>query len=645
MQNDKIQQIIENSNIVEIISEKVKLTRQGKNFFGLCPFHPDTSPSMSVSPEKKMYKCFVCGNSGNVIHFISEFEKLPYYEAASILGKRLGIQLELRVAKYSYTENEKRFIEVFNEANNFYQYQLIVNKESTSKHAFNYLKSRLITSEDCKKFDIGYSPSNGGLSKFLLNKDFDKALIDNASLGVIAGDDVRDKYLNRLMFGIRNEYGDIVGFSARALDDSKPKYINSSESIVFKKTSLLYNYHSASKYIDKDKKVYICEGFMDVIALSKVNINNAVAIMGTSLTKEHTNKLSGKKVILVLDSDEAGIAATLRSIEALKSVAFSIDIVVTDGQKDPAETLEKSGVEALKTMLSKTITAEEFAFEKIFSKVQKWDPNILKETILNFSKYLNTKNQLSIDFYSSKITSLVGLSNSDNIRKMLQPKNAIEYPSKKKNWEPTPPPLPEDSQIETQEIKMVNKQSKSVDEKTEELLMKKYTGLYPNIKASEEAAFNAMLKNPFDFMNKMYTNKGEFLYFIHKPFKQTMNDVIDIYREKVVKNNDKKNFNSQFILEKLYNNMTIESITNNEDEIRKIVERKNVYDKSENERECDFLDWKIKSLQKLNDSLKIKVDLLENADVKSSVNKIILDQMNSIEKLKHEKSTREKEKK
>lgn len=635
MKNDKIQQIIDNTNIVEVISDKVKLHRQGKNYFGLCPFHPDNSPSMSVSPEKKMYKCFVCGNAGNVIHFVSEYEKIPFMDAAAQLAKKVGIDFQLKTVAPKYNDVEKKYIDVFAEANTFYQYQLVVNKDASN--ATKYLKTRLLSNEDCKKYDIGFSPSTGGLTNYLINKGFDKALIENSSLGTIVGETIKDRYLNRLIFGIRNEFGDIVGFSARALDDSKPKYINTSENDVFKKSKLLYNYNIASRYIDKENKVYICEGFMDVIALSKINVNNAIAIMGTSLTNDHLAKLSNRKIILLLDSDDAGIQASLRSIEILKEKVSSIDVVVTDGQKDPAETLEKFGPEALTKMIANVISAEEFAFSKIFKTDTKWDPAKLKDAIYNFKKYVNNKNQLSIDFYSSKIANLIGIPDYSPIKNMLSIQKNTKIHDK--TYVEQVSYIPADVRVEENDEKTINTSTVKVVNNA------KTIPNYESIKDAEGIIMKAMVENPYDFMKKMYTEKEEFLFFIHKPYADIIKTVIQQYKEKIVKNNNKNDFNSQKILEKIYNNVIIEGDGSSEDEVEEIKKSKNIYEKPKNEQDSLFLDWKIKSLRKLNMNLKSNRDKLPSLEAKSAVTRIVKENENLINALIREKDLIENDKK
>lgn len=340
--------VINETNITEIVSEYVKLKKKGSSMFGLCPFHNDNNPSMSVSEKVKMFNCFSCGAKGNVVNFVARIENISEDQAVIKLAKRIGIEIDEK--KSAQAVKEERLIKVMESANTFYQFYLKNSDEGTK--ALKYLHNRGITDEIINEFGIGLSSSNKDFLYLALSKQNHSAL-DGINLGLIKEDEndsYYDTFRSRIMFPITNRFGKVVGFSGRIYTDSnQAKYINSIESDIFHKSDILYNYYNAIQSIRQNDCVYLFEGFMDVIAAKKAGIHNCVATMGTALTIEHVNMLLGltKNIILCFDGDSAGIKAMKRSAFVFaKYNNMPKSVVLPDGL-DPDEFLNKYGVDKL----------------------------------------------------------------------------------------------------------------------------------------------------------------------------------------------------------------------------------------------------------------------------------------------------------
>ena len=393
---DVIKEVQNKVDIVDIVSEHVSLSKKGKNFWGLCPFHEDTNPSMSVSPEKQMFKCFVCGTAGGPIKFVSLIKNQPYVLALEELANKVGVDFKSKKNVKTYSEKQLRLFEINKEAMNFFQYSLSIE---VGDKALEYVKSRGLSQEIIDNFSIGYAPSSG-LKDFLIKKGYDEADLINLSLINSSGNDF---FKDRLIFTIKDEDNNIVGFSGRDLSNkAQAKYINSSESEIFKKSTIIYNFSQVKNFLNKDKIIYINEGFMDVIAMSRAGIKNSVAIMGTSLTKEHLKTLSNFKIRLFLDSDKAGINATIKSIKILLENKISVEVVQNNTALDPDEILDKKGVEELIKISNNLISGIEFIFN--MHKKQYGNTNIanVKKFVKTFKKYLILLDPIEQSFYIKK---------------------------------------------------------------------------------------------------------------------------------------------------------------------------------------------------------------------------------------------------
>ena len=355
--NEIINEIRNKTDIVEVVSRYVNLTKTGKNYIGVCPFHDDHSPSMSVSPEKQIYTCFSCGASGNVFTFVSDFEKISFSEAVKLLGEKVGINVSNDI-KVNTKRDE--YFDIYDLASKFYQNSL---NSSLGKNAIEYLENRHLDKETIKKFGIGLSIQKVSLTKYLTNKKYslDK-LID---IG-LTNDNGNDIFVSRIMFPIWGLSGNVVAFSGRIYNTKdNSKYINTKETDNFKKGKILYNYHIAKEYLKKNDTVIIMEGQMDVIRASTVGINNCIATMGTALTKDHKMVLKNmaKNIILCFDGDAAGEKATLSAIELLEDTGVNIKIVRLPNNMDPDEYILKEGKDSFLYQIKSAMTLIDYKME------------------------------------------------------------------------------------------------------------------------------------------------------------------------------------------------------------------------------------------------------------------------------------------
>ena len=339
---EEILSIQRKANIVDIIRDYVPLTQRGKNYFGICPFHDDHNPSMSVSPEKGVYKCFVCGNAGNVFNFVMEYEKVSFYEAVKIVADKIGVSIDISTSKKENTKKSPLY-DIYNIAYKFYQNNL---NTVYGKDAKKYLLNRKIDEDVIKNFNIGLSLSDSELCNALKAKGFKDDDIVSSGVAVQNGNNIYDIYKNRIMFPLYDLEGNVVGFSGRIYNQkSESKYINTKETEIFKKGELLYNYHIAKKEARKEKNIIVVEGFMDVIRLSTIGIVNVVATMGTAVTKYQLNLIQklAPNITLMFDGDKAGEKATNAFIELANGNDSNIKVVRLEDNLDPDEYILTKG--------------------------------------------------------------------------------------------------------------------------------------------------------------------------------------------------------------------------------------------------------------------------------------------------------------
>ena len=343
-----IEEIRSKNDIVDVISGYVRLQKKGGNYFGLCPFHNEKSPSFSVSSAKQIYYCFGCGAGGNVMGFLMKYENLTFPEAVKSLAERAGVALpEPDQTEADKAKNSKRarLLEINKEAAKYFYYQL---RSPAGKEGYDYFKERGLSEETMKQFGLGYAPvSSGGLCGYLRSKGYSEELILEAELGRF--DErygLRDQFWNRVMFPIQDMNHRVIGFGGRVMGDAKPKYLNSKENMIFDKGRNLYGLCFARTA--RTGNIILCEGYMDVIAMHQAGFSQAVASLGTAFTSGQASLLKryAKTVLLAYDSDGAGVNAALRAIRILKEVDLPGKIISMEPYKDPDEFIKNLGKEA-----------------------------------------------------------------------------------------------------------------------------------------------------------------------------------------------------------------------------------------------------------------------------------------------------------
>ena len=429
--NEVVNEIRNKTDIVDVISKYVNLTKKGKNYFGICPFHDDHSPSMSVSPDKQIYTCFSCGASGNVFTFVADYEKISFHEAVRLLGEKVGIE----VGK-SITSDAKKddYFDIYNIANKFYQNSLFTN---LGKNAIEYLEKRNIDKETIKKFGIGLSIQKVSLTDYLVNKKYS---IDKLIDCGITNDNGHDIFINRIMFPIYDLNGNTVAFSGRIYNTrDTAKYVNTKETDKFKKGKILYNYHIAKEQLKKNDSIIIMEGQMDVIRASTIGINNCIATMGTALTKDHKNIIRNmaNTIILCFDGDSAGEKATISAIELLEDTDTNIKIVRLPDNMDPDEYILKNGKDSFLAQIKSASSLIDYKMEllkksKDFSNIKDVSSYInsaLKELV-------NEKDDIIVELNLKKISDNFNIEYKtikDKYNKLIKNKKIIIKEIKPKN--------------------------------------------------------------------------------------------------------------------------------------------------------------------------------------------------------------------
>ena len=413
--NDEILDEIRSRNdIVSTISQYMTLKRKGRNYFGLCPFHNEKSPSFSVSPDKQIFHCFGCGVGGDVINFVKKIENIGFLDSVRLLAEKSGIQLPNDISK-AEEENIKlknRVYKINELAAKFYHENLY---KPTSKIAQDYIKTRKLNTATLKSFLMGYaSNSSNELLRFLKEQGFtEEELLASCLIGK-SDRGYYDKFRNRLMIPIRDERGRFIAFGGRVLDDSKPKYINSPENIVYSKGRNLFGLNVAREGVHGPlKRLLIVEGYMDAISLYQRGITNVVASLGTALTDSQGRLLrrNTEQVILGYDADGAGQQAIIRGMEILKSMDIDIRILQISGAKDPDEYVLKFGPEKMVKAMDEAISAIEFKIKVLRANLDLNNVNDKVKFLTEIAKILsNVDNNIEREVYIDRISKVYEIS-------------------------------------------------------------------------------------------------------------------------------------------------------------------------------------------------------------------------------------------
>ncbi len=355
--NEEINRIKASANIVEVINSYIPLTKKGNNYFGVCPFHDDHNPSMSVNEDMQIFTCFTCHKSGNVFNFVADYENVSFVDAVKIVAEKAGMSLS---DTYKSTSIYDKHYEAMDLAIKFYQNNL---KSKDGHAAREYLDKRGLNEDIIKEFQIGLASSQmDTLTKLLLNKGFSEEILLDTGLSS-QGNTLFDLFRNRITFPIHTPSGKPAGFSARIYDNSKDaKYINTKETKIFKKGEILFNYHRAQSEARRVKSLIVVEGQMDAIRVYASGIKNVVATMGTALTKNHIKLLKklNIRIILCMDNDSAGEEATINNGEAMQEAGIETYVVRLTGEKDPDEYILKNGIKAYQDAIDHADTYFDF---------------------------------------------------------------------------------------------------------------------------------------------------------------------------------------------------------------------------------------------------------------------------------------------
>lgn len=403
--DELLDEIKSKNDIVDIVSQYVVLKRTGRNYMGLCPFHKEKSGSFCVSPDKQIFHCFGCGVGGNVFHFISKIENLNFKESVEMLANRAGVELPVsgNFEDDKLAKLKSRVYEVNKCAAEFYHENLY---KPTAKPGQEYVKKRHLDNKTLKAFKIGYSGRFNELYTELKSKGFtEEEILASCLVNKNPDEKFIDRFRNRLMFPIFDTHERVIAFGGRVLDDSKPKYINSPEDIVYSKGRHLFAFNIARKY--NSKTIIMVEGYMDAVSLHQRGIHNAVASLGTALTEAQGRLLrrSCEKVIIGYDADGAGQTATLRGLEILQNLGCDIRILQIEGAKDPDEFVVKYGPERFQMYVDKAISLVEF-------KVKMLKKSLDLDNVNDKIKFLNevakivakVENSMEREVYVDKIS-------------------------------------------------------------------------------------------------------------------------------------------------------------------------------------------------------------------------------------------------
>ena len=370
-----IDEVLDRTDIVDIISSRVQLKKAGKNYSACCPFHEEKTPSFTVTQEKQFYHCFGCGASGNAIGFLMEYERLEFIEAIEYLAKNAGLEVPKATSSSSRIEKKQRNLySILIESDKFFRTQLRQHPEA--KSAITYLKKRGLSGKIAAKFGIGFAPNSWDLLLNTLSGEENQKLLEQSGMLISKPEEKKlyDRFRNKIMFPIRDQRGRTVGFGGRVLDDSKPKYINSPETPIFQKGRELFGLYEARKSLKAIPNIIMVEGYLDVISLSQFEIHNAVASLGTSLTENHLHKIFRytPEIIFCFDGDDAGRKAAARALETCLPQmrdGFSAKFIFLPESEDPDSMIRKMGKEKFLDFLKTAIPLSDYFFDHYSSEI------------------------------------------------------------------------------------------------------------------------------------------------------------------------------------------------------------------------------------------------------------------------------------
>ncbi|MGL4343341.1 MAG: DNA primase [Metamycoplasmataceae bacterium] len=557
-----IKEILNKVDIIEIIEDFSQLTSSGKNFKILCKVHNDTNPSVVISQEKQIFKCFSCGIGGDALVYLQKFENKTLLESLKYLSQKYHLDLNLEAFSddKKYNEEQKKLLAIFKDAANFFSYNLLIYKENNLLLK-NFLTKRKLDQKLIEHFNLGFVPleEESDYVIFLEKKNHDIATLINSSL---INEKEKKVLSQKIIFPIKNEFGDIVAFSARQLinNEHESKYLNSKDSQIFKKSEIFYNYDQAKDY----EELIICEGFMDVISLFKVNIKNSIALMGTALSQNHIKKLKNHKIILFLDGDNAGIEATMKSLEILIKNSIETSVVINELKKDPDEIINNYGQEKISEMLQNKISSFKYIYNVLLNKIDIKNENNIEVFLATFWNYLKFASQIVIGKFTKIISQDLNIDENDLNKIWKLNKVAIKTSENENNL------------VEILEINTLYSERLVLSVLNNEELFNVYLKKRPklfDINTREALNFiEKKMNNPDEYLDNENEMKKYFNYLKtkHKIFPKTLEEFLENIQN-IVKY-DKKNINTyrnKEMLEK--NSKYLKEIIENESKNKKEI--------------------------------------------------------------------------
>jgi len=407
----KKEEIIDKTNIVELVSEYVQLSNNGGTFKGLCPFHNEKTPSFSVTPDKGYYYCFGCHKGGDSIRFLMEVEKLGFVDALVMLAGKAGVSIDRNEIESNESRADREaMLELYKRVSGSFNY--ILNNSTIAEKALKYLESRGITKETVKIFQLGYAPNDDNwLYTFLKGKNYSDSFLTESGL-FSKTKQSSPLFVNRLIFPIFSIHDEVIGFSGRVLEDHGPKYIKTPETLIYNKKSQLFGMSQALKEIKSKRSFILCEGIFDVLALHQTGFRNSVASPGTAFTMDHAKLLKrfSDSGIIVFDGDDAGFKAGYKAAVICEKMGITISIVEVSSGRDPADILEKDGAENLQKIIENPLNIFEYLLERFIKTYDAISPEGIEAIVKELFPYINSIiSDVKRDFCLEKMTRKLGI--------------------------------------------------------------------------------------------------------------------------------------------------------------------------------------------------------------------------------------------
>ena len=435
--NDEfLMELRQRADIENIISSYVNIKRAGRISKGVCPFHNEKTPSFTVYPDTQSYYCFGCGNGGDVVTFIKNIENLDYIDAVKYLADRVGMDMP-EENTYDATVNKRRLrmLEANREAARFFNKTLYTQ---AGAEGYKYFKNRGLSDETITRFGLGFAPDSfNALTNHLMGLGYNKDELVFANLARRSTknqNNIYDNFRNRVMFPIIDVKGNVIAFGGRVMDDSKPKYLNTSDTMVYKKSQGVFALNLAKKS-GKDSLI-LCEGYMDVIAMHQAGFTNAIAGLGTALTKEQTVLLSryASEILIAYDADEAGQKAATRALEIFKGTPAKIKILHLSGGKDPDEIIKNYGIEKMKSIINGAANEVEFALLRERTKYDISSDDGKRQYLNAAIKILGTVGAIDLDIYASRLANELSVEKSVIVNEAKRSVKRNAYAKQKKEF-------------------------------------------------------------------------------------------------------------------------------------------------------------------------------------------------------------------